>query len=112
MYFALQFFDHPVIIDFLKDSGLGNSYQDDDISRGEWVFLSVCCLFDVFIFPLIFLLTSVVGKKVYLIGFHEDSLSLGSIPRQAYIFRFLYSTVLVVHSSAKIMFTSISLSEV
>ena len=112
MYFVLQFFDHPVIIDFLKDSWRGNSYEDDDISAGERVFFSVCCVFDVFIFPLIFLLTSVVGNIFYSIGFHKDSLSLGSIPRQASIFRFLYSTVLVVHFSAKIMFSSICLSAV
>ena len=33
MYVALQFFDHPVIIDFLKDSWYGRryktNYQDD-----------------------------------------------------------------------------------
>ena len=69
----MQFFDHPVIIDFLKDTWRGNSYEHVDISRREWVFLSVCCLFDVFIFPLIFLLTSVVGNIVYSIRFHKDS---------------------------------------
>ena len=68
MYFALQFFDHPVIIDFLKDS-----WRGDDISRRDWFFLFVCCLFDVFIFPLIFLLTSVVGNIVYSIRFNKDS---------------------------------------
>ena len=75
MYFALQFFDHPVIIDFLKDSWLVDVSPYDDISRRELFFLSVCCLLDVFIFPLIFLLTLVVGNIIYSIGFHKDSLS-------------------------------------
>ena len=64
MYVALQFFDHPVIIDFLKDSWYGRRYQNE-LPRRWWFFLSVCCLFDVFIFPLIFLLTLVVGNMVY-----------------------------------------------
>ena len=110
MYFSLQFFDHPVIIDFVRSNWRGNFSQDNDISTAERVFFSVCLVLDVFIFPLIYLLTRVVGNIFYSIRFHKDSLSLGSIPRQAYIFRFLYSTVLVVHSSAKIMFTSISIS--
>ena len=65
MYFALQFFDHPVIIDFLKDSWYGGHYHENEKPRRWWFFLSVCCLFDVFIFPLIYLLTFVVGNRVY-----------------------------------------------
>ena len=64
VYFALQFFDHPVIIDFLKDSWYGGCYQYE-LPRRWWFFLSVCCLFDVFIFPLISLLIFVVGNRVY-----------------------------------------------
>ena len=64
VYFALQFFDHPVIIDFLKDSWYGGWYQYE-LPRRWWFFLSVCCLFDVFIFPLISLLIFVVGNRVY-----------------------------------------------
>ena len=61
MYFALQFFDHPVIIDYLKNSWYGGCYQYE-LPRRWWFFLSVCCILDVFIFPLISLLTFAAGN--------------------------------------------------
>ena len=64
MLFVLQFFDHPVIIDFLTDRWCGG-YKYRKLSRLWWFFLSVWCLFDVFLFPLIFLLTFVVGNGIY-----------------------------------------------
>ncbi|CAH3021277.1 unnamed protein product, partial [Porites evermanni] len=60
-----KFFDHPVIIDYLKNSWYGGCYQYE-LPRRWWFFLSVCCLFDVFIFPLISLLTFAAGiHKTY-----------------------------------------------
>ena len=103
IYFALQFFDHPFIQGFLTNSWYGGRDQYE-LPRRWRFFLYVSCLFEVFIFPLIFFLTKVAGKRVYYIGFHKVSLSQGSILGQGYIFRFFFSTVSVVHSSAKIKF--------
>ena len=56
----LQFFDHPVIIDLLTDWWCGG-YKNRKLSRLWWFLLTVWCLFDIVLFPLIFLLTCVKG---------------------------------------------------
>ena len=71
----LQFFDHPVIIDFLTDWWCGG-YKNRKLLRLWWFLLSVWCLFDIVLFPLIFLLTCVMGTVIYLHKFVDISFSL------------------------------------
>ena len=73
--FFLQFFDHPVIIDLLTDWWCGG-YKNRKLSRLWWFLLTVWCLFDIVLFPLIFLLTCVMGKVIYLHEFVDISFSL------------------------------------
>ena len=71
----MQFFDHPVIIDLLTDWWCGG-YKNRKLSRLWWFLLTVWCLFDIVLFPLIFLLTCVMGKVIYLHEFVDISFSL------------------------------------
>ena len=71
----LQFFDHPVIIDLLTDWWCGG-YKNRKLSRLWWLLLTVWCLLDIVLFPLIFLLTCVMGKVIYLHEFVDISFSL------------------------------------
>ena len=73
--FFLQFFDHPVIIDLLTDWWCGG-YKNRKLSRLWWFLLTVWCLFDIVLFPLIFLLTCVMGKVTYFLEFVDISFSL------------------------------------
>lgn len=75
--FFWQFFDHPVIIDFLTERWYGG-YQNRKLSRLWWFLLTVWCLFDIVLFPLIFLLTRVIGKVFYLHEFDDISLNVDS----------------------------------
>lgn len=75
--FFWQFFDHPVIIDFLTERWYGG-YENRKLSRLWWVLLTVWCLFDIVLFPLIFLLTRVIGKVLYLHEFDDISLNVDS----------------------------------
>ncbi|CAH3021281.1 unnamed protein product, partial [Porites evermanni] len=70
-----KFFDHPVIIDLLTDWWCGG-YKNRKLSRLWWLLLTVWCLFDIVLFPLIFLLTCVMGKVIYLHEFVDISFSL------------------------------------
>ena len=73
--YFLQFFDHPVIIDLLTDRWCGG-YKNRKLSRLWWFLLTVWCHFDIVLFPLIFLLTCVMGKVIYLHEFVDISFSL------------------------------------
>lgn len=75
--FFWQFFDHPVIIDFLTERWYGG-YQNRKLSRLWWFLLTVWCLFDIVLFLLIFLLTRVIGKVFYLHEFDDISLNVDS----------------------------------
>ena len=71
----MQFFDHPVIIDFLTDRWYG-VYENRKLSRLWWFLLNVWCLFDIVLFPLISQLTLVIGKVIYLHEFDDISLNV------------------------------------
>ena len=71
----LHFFDHPVIIDLLTDWWCGG-YRNRKLARLWWFLLTVWCLFDIVLFPLIFLLTCVMGTVIYLHKFVDISFSL------------------------------------
>ena len=79
----LQFFDHPVIIDLLTDWWCGG-YKNRKLSRLWWFLLTVWCLFGIVLFPLIFLLTCVMGKVIYLHEFVDISFSLRANPLRRY----------------------------
>lgn len=78
VYFIyLQFFDHPVITDFLTDRWYG-VYENRKLSRLWWFLLTIWCLFDIVLFPLMFLLTRVIGKVIYFHEFDDISLNVDS----------------------------------
>lgn len=107
--FFWQFFDHPVIIDFLTERWYGG-YQNRKLSRLWWFLLTVWCLFDIVLFPLIFLLTRVIGKVFYLHEFDDISLNVDSQifhmnDRGPWIYKAFLINVLVLVNSCLVLFS-------
>ena len=107
--FFWQFFDHPVIIDFLTEHWYGG-YENRKLSSLWWLLLTVWCLFDIVLFPLIFLLTRVIGKVLYLHEFDDISLNVDSQIFDIYdcgpwIYKAFLVDVLVLVNSCLVLFS-------
>ena len=107
--FFWQFFDHPVIIDFLTEHWYGG-YENRKLSSLWWLLLTVWCLFDIVLFPLIFLLTRVIGKVLYLhefddISLNEDSQIFDMNDCGPWIYKAFLVDLLVLVNSCLVLFS-------
>ena len=68
-FLFLQFFDHPIIIGLLTDRWYGGR-PDLKTSNLWWLFLSMWCLFDIVLFPVIFLSAFLLGNVTYYYNYY------------------------------------------
>jgi len=83
-----KFFDHPIIVDLLTERWYGgSSYRKS--SKLRWLFLSIWCLFDIVLFPVIFLSAFLLGWTAARVG-GKMTIFKGAYKKYKHFFRIPY----------------------